>query len=378
VHARPPQSSEALLSAPCPGVPVCRAYQVAFSISAVEFQRRTGRTERLFTLALDSDRFAAVAATLSGAGVHPRDQSLELERTKDIPVTHKSHAFWPRYDPGIRCRSKYGSKRAPQSFHPAALVSDRTGHGDGLDCFLCSEHRHACVLPGSGLLRRCRSPTRSAGLAGSFDAEPCADRHGVGLRYGVPLLLWPDIVRPTAIFFTPCASPPGRFGFFSSKLFSGASRNRPALAMDEVAMCPIGFSALGTAVAFAGTAENFRVVSRFPALLARLDKVTFYLSRAAISSSFGAYGRKSNGPPQWMLGAGSFCWSMARASRSAPSSSWSVFPITLAYVIVVQRALDVRVVIRQGTPICTSETGNAGPATHGVRRRHRGVLHAGD
>src|SRR5690349_10184325 len=55
------------------------AYQVAFSISAIEFQRRTGRTERPFTLALDSDRFDSVGAPLSGAGVHPRDQLLELD-----------------------------------------------------------------------------------------------------------------------------------------------------------------------------------------------------------------------------------------------------------------------------------------------------------
>jgi sigma-B regulation protein RsbU (phosphoserine phosphatase) len=136
----------------------------------------------------------------------------------------------------------------------------------------------------------------------------------------------------------------------------------------------IAFCFLSVAVQL-GELENFSAVASLSALLQRLGKLQFILSFAATGAFFAAISVKmrmavtpdakrrlrllyvgssvSMGPACVLF--------VVQAIKGSPFEgifpSWLVlsslslmlfFPITLAYVIVVQRAMDVRVVIRQG------------------------------
>src|SRR5258706_1998940 len=124
----------------------------------------------------------------------------------------------------------------------------------------------------------------------------------------------------------------------------------------------------------AGGSENFRLFSSIRGFLTLLNRVAFYLGMAAISCFFMAIGMKMGTASSTdarrrlvllMNGTGIaltplfilvlYTLITGRDFDSIPQSAWipcilllAVFPLTLAYVIVVQRALDVRVVVRQG------------------------------
>lgn len=137
-------------------------------------------------------------------------------------------------------------------------------------------------------------------------------------------------------------------------------------------IAPISIAALGNALSVAGQADNFRLFASLRALLQPLDRVTLLLQMAAVSGFFFALGTKIgeassadarrrlqlliNGTgvalaPLFVLAIYGLVRGFGNIREEFLIACFlplTLFPITLAYVIVVQRALDVRVVIRQG------------------------------
>jgi sigma-B regulation protein RsbU (phosphoserine phosphatase) len=133
--------------------------------------------------------------------------------------------------------------------------------------------------------------------------------------------------------------------------------------------------ALLTVIENAGELENFASVARLAAWMGRLSKVSFILSFAAIGSFFACIGMKLGMAvtPDAKRRLRLLLWGTTVSMTPAcvlfvvqnikggqlekifpvwlvltSLSLMFLFPITLAYVIVVQRALDVSVVVRQG------------------------------
>jgi sigma-B regulation protein RsbU (phosphoserine phosphatase) len=177
---------------------------------------------------------------------------------------------------------------------------------------------------------------------------------------------WPDIVRPAAILYNVLFASTWSiwillFGiYFPERL--GLDRRWPWLKWLVIA--PIGVEAIGTALPTLG--PSLRTA------LGPLDRIVMLLQMAAVSGFFFSVGTKIgeassadarrrltlliNGTgialtPLFLLA----IYALFRGFESLPQvflilciPPLALFPITLAYVIVVHRALDVRVVIRQG------------------------------
>jgi sigma-B regulation protein RsbU (phosphoserine phosphatase) len=197
------------------------------------------------------------------------------------------------------------------------------------------------------------------------------------------LLRWPDILRPAAIFYDLFFASTWSiwillFGvYFPERL--GLDRRWPWLKWLVIA--PITVYALGIALSTLGQTEGVRLLTSFRAWLNPLAKAVLLLQMAAVSCFFFSLGTKIgqassadagrrlklliNGTgvalaPLLFLA----IYGLIRGFENIPERYWitgllplALFPITLAYVIVVQRALDVRVVIRQGLSYALAKRG---------------------
>ncbi len=147
---------------------------------------------------------------------------------------------------------------------------------------------------------------------------------------------------------------------------------------------PLIFFALAATIESVGQLENFASVASISALLSRLSTVSFILSFVATGCFFAAIGTKTDAAVtpdakrrlrllQWgttisMTPACILFVTQALKGGQLEKifPDWLVllslalmllFPVTLAYVIVVHRALDVRVVIRQGLQYALATNG---------------------
>lgn len=195
------------------------------------------------------------------------------------------------------------------------------------------------------------------------------------------ILRWPDILRPAATLYNLFFAGTWSiwillFGiYFPERL--GVDRRWPWLKWLIIA--PIVVEALGTALYTVGLAEGVQVLASIRAWLLPLNKAALLLQMVAVSCFFFSVGTKIgqassadarrrlklliNGTslaltPLFFLAV----YGLIRGFEKIPEGYWfpallplALFPITLAYVIVVQRALDVRVGHPAGAAICTGE-----------------------
>ncbi len=199
------------------------------------------------------------------------------------------------------------------------------------------------------------------------------------------LLQWPSILRPAALFYHSLLGDTWAlwillFGiYFPERL--DLDRRLPWLKWLLIA--PLAVSALGMALSVAGDSENFRLFASLRGFLTPLSRVAFYLGMAAVSCFFATtsmkIGQASSADARRRLillvnGASVALTPLfllvlyglftGRGLDNVPEWAWipcilllAMFPITLAYVIVVQRALDVRVVLRQGLRYALAKRG---------------------
>ncbi|HEV8039137.1 MAG TPA: GAF domain-containing SpoIIE family protein phosphatase [Bryobacteraceae bacterium] len=186
---------------------------------------------------------------------------------------------------------------------------------------------------------------------------------------------WPDILRPAALFYNVLFANTWSiwillFGiYFPERL--GLDRRWPWLKWLVIA--PIAIDAVGTALPAVGPSLGIA--------LGPLESVVLLLQMAAVSGFFFSVGTKIgeassadarrrltlliNGTgialaPLFFLA----IYGLFRGFENLPQAflilcipPLALFPITLAYVIVVHRALDVRVVIRQGLRYALAKRG---------------------
>jgi sigma-B regulation protein RsbU (phosphoserine phosphatase) len=187
------------------------------------------------------------------------------------------------------------------------------------------------------------------------------------------VLRWPDTLRPAALLYNFVFASSWSiwillFGiYFPERL--GLDRRWPWLKWLVIA--PIVVDALGTALAAVGESEGVKLLASLRTLLGPLDNAAILLQMAAVSGFFFSVGAKIgqassadvrrrlklliNGTgvaltPLFFVAIYGLIHGFANFGEYlilffAPLA---LFPITLVYVIVVQRALDVRVVLRQG------------------------------
>ena len=188
------------------------------------------------------------------------------------------------------------------------------------------------------------------------------------------VLRWPDILRPAAAFYIIFFASTWSiwillFGIYFPEHLS-MDRRWPWFKWLVIA--PILVEALGTALSTVGQSEGVKLFASLRTVLGPLDRATILLQMAAVSGFFFSVGAKigqaSSADAQRRLkllinGTGIALtpllflaiYGLIRGFENIPGEyliscfvPLALFPITLAYVIVVQRALDVRVVIRQG------------------------------
>jgi phosphoserine phosphatase RsbU/P len=359
------------------GFVLTMGYQVYLSVGAVQ-QKLWSPVEVAwpFDLVDYSDRFASVDRTLADFGLQPGDELLRVEGQPYRGSAQLAQAL-AAARPGVHLDItvlRKGHSEA-ETFRVALNAADRS-KTSVLDWIVLASMTILsptfCLLLGFGVAAiRPRDPIAWLLLALMLSF---AQMSTWGFTLPGTLLLWPDILRPASIvyhffFATTWSIWILLFGiYFPERL--AMDRRWPLLKWLVIA--PIGIVALGDALSSAGQAENFRLVAPLHTLLLPLSKVVLVLQMAAVSGFFFAVGTKIgesssadarrrlslliNGTgvalaPLFVLA----LFGLARGFENIPPQFWipcflplTLFPITLAYVIVVQRALDVRVVVRQG------------------------------
>ena len=328
-----------------------------------------------FRVVLGSDHFSSVEPALADAHIQAGDELLRIEGHPYQGPAQVARALAAKH-PGdhldITVRSQ--GQTDPETYS-APLSAAGNGNSSILDWFALAIMTILtpafCLLLGFGVAAiRPRDPLAWLLLALMLSFAQ------MSTLTALPdvLLSWPDVVRSVAIvyhavFATTWAIWILLFGiYFPERL--GIDRRWPWLKWLLIA--PIVIADLGDALSAAGQAENFRSWASVHALLLPLGKLMLLFQMAAVSGFFFALGTKigqaSSDDARRRLkllinGTGAALtplfflaiYGLVRGFDRIPDKFWipcflplALFPITLAYVIVVQRALDVRVVIRQG------------------------------
>lgn len=358
---------------------VAMAYQICFSVGVTKY-REFDKVEALwpFELRPDSDRFASVEKALADAGLQAGDELLEVEG-QPYQGTGQIVRVLAGKRPGDQLNIKVlrgGRDTAESIAAPLAAV----GSGEQSVLSWVSFIAMNILTPAFCLLL-------AFGVAAVRPRDPLAwllltlmlsfSHIVTGGEAGMNVILgWPSGIRPAALMYHAFFSATWSvwilvFGiYFPERL----SLDRRAPWVKWLLITPIVINAVGDSLAIAGDAENFRMFAGLPRFLAPLGRISFYLSMVAISGFFFSIGTKLglastpdarrrlhlliNGTgvaltPTFLLVV--YGLITGRGIEGFGNGLWipcilmlALFPITLAYVIVVHRALDVRVVIRQG------------------------------
>ena len=358
------------------GFVLTMGYQIYLSIGAVQHKLRAAvEVGWPFRLGVDSDRFASVDRALADLGVEPGDELLRVEGQP-----YQGSAQLVRVLDGKRPGDSLDiTVRRKGRGEPAEVRVELNAAGGNLSVFdwivLASVTVLTpllCLLLGFGVAAiRPRDPLAWLLLALMLSF---AQMSTLGHTLPDTLLWWPDILRPAAIIYHAFFATTWSiwillFGiYFPERL--GIDRLWPLLKWLLIA--PIAIAAVADALSAAGQAENFRLSAALDARLQPLGSATLLVQMAAVSGFFFSLGTKIgeasstdagrrlklliNGTgaalaPLFVLA----LFGLVRGFESIPAQFFilcflplALFPITLSYVIVVQRALDVRVVIRQG------------------------------
>lgn len=363
-------------------------YQVWSSVAVIQYRRHYSvEVARPFGLSLDSDRLDWVERALKDSGIGAGDELIAVEGQAYQGLAQLARLLAGR-QPGERLTItvlRRGHAETETFAAPLTAVgSDELGPlGWIILGTMMVLTPMFCLLLGFGVAAvRPRDPL--AWLLLALMASFAQMSTGGDLTVNVTLG-WPAIVRPAAIFYHILFATTWSiwillFGvYFPERL--GLDRRLPWLKW--LLITPIGVGALGDALSWVGNAENFRWFAALQTYLDPARSVNFFLSMAAISCFFFSIGTKMgtassndarrrlvllmNGTSASLLPLfilvlyGLFT---GRSLDAVGEAFWipcilmlALFPITLAYVIVVQRALDVRVVIRQGLRYALAKRG---------------------
>jgi sigma-B regulation protein RsbU (phosphoserine phosphatase) len=364
-------------------------YQVWFSITAIQYRRHYAvEAGWPFGLNFDSDRFSYTAPALKDLGVQVGDEVMEIEGRPYEGLAQVAGVLSPKR-PGDRLAVKVLRKGHTEAEAFSVPLTLPRGWGDPsvlgwiVFCGMTIFTPTFCLLLGFAVaFIRPRDPLAWLLLTLMLSFGQMSTTGDLSFDI---LLQWPPFFRPSAIFFHTLLGGTWAlwillFGiYFPERL--DLDRRLPWLKWLLIA--PIAVSALGMASSVAADSENFRLLSSIRGFLNSLDQVTFYIGMAAISCFFMAIGTKMgtasstdarrrmvllmNGTsvaltPLFILVM--YTLITGRSFDSIPQWAWipcvlllAVFPVTLAYVIVVQRALDVRVVVRQGLRYALAKRG---------------------
>jgi sigma-B regulation protein RsbU (phosphoserine phosphatase) len=363
-------------------------YQVWFSITGIQYRHRYD-TEVAWPveIAFDSDRLSSAESALKDAGVHADDELLEIEGRPYEGLAQLASMLAGKH-PGDRLTIKVLRKGHSEAETFSVPLKSRGSSnlsvlGWIVVCATMILTPTFCLLLGFGVAAiRPRDPLAWLLLALMLSFAQMST--GSDLLLNI-LLQWPPILRTAAIFYHTFFGATWSiwillFGIYFPERLT-LDRRWPWLKWLFIG--PISVSALGVAVSIAGDVENFRMFNLLRGFLIPLNRVAFYIGMAAISCFFMAIGMKMgtasssdarrrlvlliNGTsvaltPLFILVM--YGLITGRGLDNVPESAWipcilmlAVFPITLAYVIVVQRALDVRVVVRQGLRYALAKRG---------------------
>ncbi|HEY6391876.1 MAG TPA: SpoIIE family protein phosphatase [Bryobacteraceae bacterium] len=363
-------------------------YQIWFSITGIQYrQHYDAQVAWPFELSPDSDRFFWIDPALKNSGLQAGDQLLEIEGRSYEGLAQLVNVLSGKR-PGGRLAIKVLDKRHAQA--EALTVPLKARESNDLSvlgwivvCATLILTPTFCLLLGFAVAAiRPRDPLAWLLLALMLSFAQMSTGSDILLNI---FLQWPPILRTAAIFYHTFVGDTWSiwillFGiYFPERL--GLDRRLPWLKWLFIG--PIAVSAFGNAVSIAGDTENFRMFDSLRGFLSPLHRAAFYIGMAAISSFFMAIGMKMgtasstdarrrlilliNGTsvaltPLFLLVL--YGLISGRGLDNVPESAWipcvlmlAVFPITLAYVIVVQRALDVRVVVRQGLRYALAKRG---------------------
>lgn len=352
-------------------------YQVCLSIGIVQYRRLYSvEAASPFAFRADSDRFESVERALADAGVQPNDELIQVEGQ-------------PYRGPAQVARILAG-KKPGETLNITVL---RNGHSQPENFAAPLDPVDSSALPFLGWIVmvsitivtpafclllgffvaaiRPRDPLAWLLLALMLSFAQMSTFSGTVLNV---ILQWPDILRPAAIFYHTLFA-----GTWSIWILLFGIYFPERLSMDRrwpwvkwLIIAPITVAALGNALSSAGSSEDFQMFASLHVFLRPFEQASLLFQMAAVSCFFFSIGTKIgtasssdarrrltlliNGTgvaltPLFFLAV----YGLLRGFGSIQDKylvvcflPLALFPITLAYVIVVQRALDLRVVIRQG------------------------------
>ena len=354
---------------------VAMGYQIHLSIDVVQHLLDAAiEAGPPFRLALASDRFEWVEPALADAHVKPGDELLQIESQPFRGEAQLARTLAGKR-PGNRLTITVLQARGnvPETLVvplPAARDGNPTMGEWVQQASLIILTPAFCLLLGFGVAAiRPRDP-----LAWLLIALMLSFAHLIAITGLQELWLWPDLVQSAAIFYHVFFTTTWSiwillFGiYFPERL--GLDRRLPWLKWLFIA--PITLLATGDSLWSVGQADDFRLAISVQHLLGPLRNLSILIQMAAVSGFFFSVGSKLgeasssdsrrrlrlliNGTgvsltPLFFLA----LYGLFRGFNKIPDTLFipcflplALFPITLAYVIVVQRAMDVRVVIRQG------------------------------
>jgi sigma-B regulation protein RsbU (phosphoserine phosphatase) len=363
-------------------------YQTAFSIGAMQYRHLYDvEVAWPFGLKLDTDRFGWVERPLQESGLKPGDQLLEVEGQPYSGSAQIATLLTGKRPGELLIIKVLRQGRSEPETIGAPLRALGTGDMPVTGWIVVGSMTILtpafCLLLGFAVAAiRPRDPLAWLLLALMVSFAQMSTSGDTVLNV---LLVWPDILRSAAIFYHVLFGNTWSlwillFGiYFPERL--ALDRRWPWLKWLFIG--PLAANALIEALSVAGDAENFRLFASLQGLLVPLGKAVLYLAMAAVSCFFFAISTKigtaSSADARRRLILLVFGTSFAltptfilvlyglfsgRGLETIAEAIWipcilmlALFPITLAHVIVVQRALDVSVVLRQGLRYALAQRG---------------------
>jgi sigma-B regulation protein RsbU (phosphoserine phosphatase) len=354
------------------------AYQIGFSISAIEYRRNYAiEAAQPLAISLDSDRLSWTQRPLADLGVRPGDELLEIDGQRYGGIAELARMVASKH-PGdvLRITLLRTGHSQPETFEAPLQAVGPSGLG-ALGWLIVASLTVLtptfCLLLGFGVTAiRPRDPLAWLLLVLMLSFAQMSTANDLSLNV---LMTWPAIARQAGIFYHTLFA-----GTWSIWILLFGVYFPERLSLDQrlpwlkwLLIGPVGVAAILDAVAIVGHAENFRLVSFLPQFTGPLARATLFIAMAAISSYFAnlsakigtassndarrrlillIFGTSAALTPLFLV----VLYGLFRGGMDDISENvfipcilmLALFPITLAYVIVVQRALDVRVVIRQG------------------------------